>query len=53
MVLNLTLKEAVHLRRALRERRRSLLFERDHKRWLEWPEGKIYRKLCKMLGKKR
>lgn len=53
MLLNLSLKEAVQLRLVLKERRQSLFFERDHRRWLAWPEGRIYKKLCKLLGKKR
>ena len=53
MLLNLSAKEAVQLRRVLRERRQRLPFTLDHRRWTEWPEGRVYKKLCKLLGKKR
>jgi hypothetical protein len=53
MLLNLSVKEAVQLRLVLKERRQKLFSERDYRRWLEWPEGRIYKKLCKLLGKKQ
>jgi hypothetical protein len=53
VTLNLTEIEAEALRVVLRDRRRCILLDKDVRRWHTWPEGKIYAKLCKLLGKKR
>lgn len=53
MTLNLTEREAEVLLITLQERRQRLLFAADKRQWRRWPEGKVYAKLCKLLGRKR